>query len=266
MAESPRSHDLATVAAVAVVAYAIANVGHEGLGHGGACLLVGGDPQFLSAVHFEGERDGMWANRVISAGGTLVNFVLAALGALLLRSRPASPAVHLFAWLTVTVNLLQGTGYWLFSGLGGIGDWAAIARSTDSPGLVRVVLAIAGGLGYWLTIQVALRTLRPFAGGDDQRFPRAHALCLTAYFAGGALYLAAGAFNPHGFKLMLISAAAASFGGTSAFAWMCNFLRGPEHAQDGLEVTYVPRSVPWLAAAAVVAALFVGVLGPGIRL
>jgi hypothetical protein len=27
----------------------------------------------------------------------------------------------------MTVSLCQGTGYWLFSGLGGIGDWRVVA-------------------------------------------------------------------------------------------------------------------------------------------
>ena len=33
-----------TVGAIAVVAYSVGNVVHEGLGHGGACVLVGGRP------------------------------------------------------------------------------------------------------------------------------------------------------------------------------------------------------------------------------
>lgn len=43
------SQDLLTIAAVAVVVYAVSSVIHEGLGHGGACIAVGGTPQPVSS-------------------------------------------------------------------------------------------------------------------------------------------------------------------------------------------------------------------------
>jgi len=49
---SGRRHDRLTVAAIAVTAYTLANILHEGLGHWGACLLVHGVPRVWSAVHF----------------------------------------------------------------------------------------------------------------------------------------------------------------------------------------------------------------------
>ena len=50
--------DLPTLVAIPIVAYGLANLGHEGLGHGGACLLAGGRPMVLSSVHFE--CDDLW--------------------------------------------------------------------------------------------------------------------------------------------------------------------------------------------------------------
>ncbi|HXH28971.1 MAG TPA: hypothetical protein VNL37_07995, partial [Candidatus Polarisedimenticolia bacterium] len=52
---APRRPDLPTLAAVAVVAYALSNVIHEGLGHGGACRLVGGTPRLLTSMTFDGD-------------------------------------------------------------------------------------------------------------------------------------------------------------------------------------------------------------------
>jgi hypothetical protein len=40
--------DIPTLVAIAVVAYAVANVVHEGLGHSGTCVLVGGRPIVLT--------------------------------------------------------------------------------------------------------------------------------------------------------------------------------------------------------------------------
>ena len=45
--------DLLTLVAVAIVAYAVANVIHEGLGHAGTCVLVGGRLTVLSSMHFD---------------------------------------------------------------------------------------------------------------------------------------------------------------------------------------------------------------------
>src|SRR5215470_17945586 len=70
--ESTRGgRDPATIVAISIVVFAIANLLHEGAGHGGACVLTGGHARVLSSVHFECSQDG----RFISAGGTVVNFL-----------------------------------------------------------------------------------------------------------------------------------------------------------------------------------------------
>lgn len=60
------ARDLGTIIAISIVAFAIANALHEGVGHGGACELTGGHARVLSSVHFECDQD----NRFIAAGGT----------------------------------------------------------------------------------------------------------------------------------------------------------------------------------------------------
>ena len=81
---------------------------------------------------------------------------------------------------------------------------------------------------------------------------------LIAYFTGGLLYCISGAFNPHGPLLIAISAAAASFGGTSGLTWMDSFVPA-----GGSQM--VRRSVAWIVAGVVVAAIFIGVLGPSVK-
>ena len=55
--------DRPTLAAIAVVAFALANLAHEGMGHGGACLLAGGRALALSAIHFDGDLGGWITGR-----------------------------------------------------------------------------------------------------------------------------------------------------------------------------------------------------------
>ena len=89
---------------------------------------------------------------------------------------------------------------------------------------------------------------------------------LFPYFVGGTTYIAASLFNPVGMKLVLLSAGAASFGGTSLLAWYFT-KRARRSDPNDLEATAlgIPRSAGWIAAAAGMVVVFVGVLGRGFR-
>jgi len=147
--------DALTIAAIAIVAYALASVLHEGLGHGGACLLTGGHPIAISTVHFECDKD----NRLVDAGGTIVN--LAAGFMFLVLSRLVSRAAHqrYFLWLSMTINLLDAGGYFLFSGFGNIGDWAAVIQGLQPPWLWHIGLIVVGAFSYYLFVWLAAREI-----------------------------------------------------------------------------------------------------------
>jgi hypothetical protein len=262
--------DLVTVVAVAVVAYCLTNIIHEGLGHGGACLLVGGKPQVLNAVFFQSAEEGMSAAavRVLNAGGSVANLIAAAFAWLAVRRVRQPGTLHYFLWLMLALNLLTAFGYLLFSGIGGFGDWAVFVDDLGPPLLTRSILALVGAVGYFYWIpKIIMPVLNPYLGRDRKvRGARARRLSLLPYLVGGTVFVIAGLFNPLGWELVLLSAAAASFGGTSLLAW---YPGGPdrrfrEMAPESL--AGIPRSWAWIAAALVVAALFIGVLGPGIKL
>ena len=56
MAESERS-DALTIGAIAVFAYVLASVLHEGLGHGGACYITGGKVKLGDPIVAQAEGD-----------------------------------------------------------------------------------------------------------------------------------------------------------------------------------------------------------------
>lgn len=263
---------LPTVIAIALVAYALTNVAHEGIGHGGMCVALGGEPRVLNAVYFDCGRGSVTdaGSRWISAGGTLTNLAFAALTALLLRARLVRAAsARYFLWLFLSLNLMQAFGYWMFSGLGGIGDWQAVIAGSPHYVLGRIALAVVGTAAYmFIAVPIALRGLEPFLGaGEPPRLARARRLTLPAYLAGGTLYVTAGLLNPESPMLVLISAAAASFGGASALAWMTQLLRDRRRFPPGAApAAGIARSWPWLVAAGLTALFFVAVLGPGITL
>ena len=260
--------DKLTITAIAIIAYALANILHEGLGHGGACLIVGCTPKVLSSMHFDGDTAGLSraATNLIQAGGTFANLLGAAIAfAWFKKNSTASIHARYFAWLFGTVNLLHATGYLLFSGVANIGDWADVIAGLEPSWAWHLALAIVGGATYWFSVRYSLLTMTPFIGGETpERYKRALTLMLIPYITGAALYLIAGAFNPIGIMLVAVSAAPASLGGTSGLAWGPQYLRANVIPRTTDKPMSIPRSNSWIIAAAAVVPLFVAILGPGI--
>src|SRR5262245_34981924 len=116
---------LATVIAIAFVAFALCDLVHEVAGHGIAALLVPGiDVMSLRSVELQTTGE----SRIVAAAGSIAN-VLAGSAALVLfhRRRRVSPAAF-FLWLLGSINLLNGSGYPLYSAVLGSGDWEVVVR------------------------------------------------------------------------------------------------------------------------------------------
>jgi hypothetical protein len=88
-ATNPIEIDPLTIASIGVLAYITGNIIHEGLGHGGACLITGGRPLLITAVNMDCSAD----NRFVIAGGSLMNTIAAALFFLLLRITPRTRSI-----------------------------------------------------------------------------------------------------------------------------------------------------------------------------
>ncbi|MEO9037021.1 MAG: hypothetical protein ABI442_16080 [Gemmatimonadaceae bacterium] len=262
-------HDALTVAAVAVIVYALSSLLHEGVGHGGACLLVGAKPIELSSMHFECSvlDDGLAPERIVAAGGTIATLIGGALAMLLYKILPGPRVLRYALWLFAAVNLMQGTGYFFYSGVSGIGDWAAVIGGLEPEVLWRSGITVVGLISYLLVTKWVFLALDPFVGdARPRKYQHATRLGLIPYFAGAALEVAAGAFNAGGLRLVLISGAAASLGGTSGLVWGPQTLRGETTPSDMLEipVTIVERSWLTILLAAVVAVGFVAIFGKGL--
>jgi hypothetical protein len=255
--------DLLTTAAIAIAATVITNFIHEGLGHGGACLATGGQPLAISTVHFECSAE----TRLVAAGGTLANLISGALFWAAARAVKRAAPWRYFFWLLMTFDLFQAGGYFLFSGIGNVGDWAAVVAGWQPAWAWRVGLLVLGTVTYFfLFVPLCVRELRPFLGIDSEmRIRRARRLTLVPYLTGGILNCVAGTLNPVSPLLILISAAAASFGGHSGLSWMWTLLYGPRIPNSELQMPEIERSLGWVIAAVVHAIVFIAGLGPGVK-
>ena len=260
--------DLLTIAAIAIVATVIADFIHEALGHGGMCLATGGQPLALSTVHFECSVE----PRLVAAGGTFANLIFGALFWAAARAVKQSAPWRYFFWLLMTFNLFEAGGYFLFSGIGNIGDWTAVVAGWQPAWAWRLGLVALGTISYFFWfVPLCVRELRPFLGNDIPgndtkiRVHRARLLTLVPYFASGILSCVAGVLNPVGPVLILISSAAASFGGHSGLAWMASLLHNPRIPSTELQVPEIKRTWGWVIAAAILAIAFIAGLGPGVK-
>lgn len=263
LARISRTSVLFTMIAVAIVAAVITDVIHEGLGHGGMCVAIGGKPLVISTVHFDCGGENRW----VAAGGTLANLFFGGLFWAIGRAVRRSPSWRYFFWLLMTFNLFDAGGYFLFSGVGNFGDWALVVADWRPAWAWRAGLIGLGAVTYFLLfVPLSLQELRPLLGGPaENRWRQARQLCLVPYLTTGILSCIAGALNPVGPLLILLSAAAASFGGKSGLAWMWTLLKRDRAAAVQLPLPPIQRSLWWIIAAIVVAIGFIALLGPGIK-
>ncbi|MGH9328432.1 MAG: hypothetical protein ACRD2B_17315 [Terriglobia bacterium] len=257
--------DRLTIAAVAVTAYLCSVVMHEACGHGLIANLLGLHPTHVSTVDLEVSflHVPLWKVRLVSAAGCGANLVLAVFavmaGSLATRR---SAATRYFFWLLATINILIPGGYLMVLTFPGIGDWGDFVRGLGHPLIWKSGLTLVGvGISFF-GLRWGVRHLQPFLGGPLNR-RRAWSLTLVPYLAGSATNTLAGALNPTSPWLILISAAAATFGGTSWLLWIGGLAarrRLPEPAPENVLV----RDNRWLVAGVISILIFFFVLGPGL--
>jgi hypothetical protein len=263
--------DYLTVIALSMLAYTLAVLLHEHLGHAVACVSLGGHTTELGAYYVDCQYGAMpdISIRLEAVAGPFVSLLLGISGLLVLgRIIKSSPQLRFGFWLLGTIGLLTATGYLLFSGVTGFGDFGTSRDGAlylaQPEWLWRVGAIVLGVAGYVAAIYFSLRRLGPLIGGEgNARVAHAQKLALTSYLSGSIMSVLVSLLNPHGIVIVLMSAVAATFGGTSALAWMAQMLNRKEPATA--PPLQLPHSWPWIVTGFVVAVLFAVILGPTIH-
>ena len=255
--------DALTLASLGIVAFVIAIVTHEGLGHGLATLAVGGKPVMLTTCYLSSSGS---LSRWIPAAGGIANAVAGLLSVLALRLlRTAGPHIRYFFTLVLAFNLLFAASYPAYSGIAAFGDWAAVISGLSPAWLWRATLVAFSVISYYLSLRLLAVEMRPFCGsGTGETQTRLRRITLIPFLAALGAASLAGALNPSGWTIVFTVAlpeVAAAFGLTQ----MDHF--SAVRANDSsLPAGTISRSVGWILAAAAILVVFVGVLGPGIKL
>jgi hypothetical protein len=247
---------------IAVVAYAGCDMVHELLGHGLACAL---SPNIralsLSTVALQTDVK----SRFVAAAGSVSNIVAGVVAGILFRRRNSWDAWSVSLGLFAVTNLLNGTGYLIFSGLLNVGDWAVVIAGAEPAWLWRTLLSLVGILLYGLVIWSAARQIVSLVRlGLISKHEPARVL-LPTYIAGGLMYVFGSALNPIGPSLILTSGVSSGFGAMAGLAILPSLVDN-QTSQDHSAGQTLPFSLGWCVAGAIVALVFIGLLGPGIRL
>jgi len=255
----PAQDDRLTLIAISALACIIQDVLHEGLGHGVTAWLSGAHRLTMSTVALQSDIDTRW----ISANGTLVNLLFAAIfWILLLRPQRYRPATHYLLVLAMAGNLFTGTGYFLFSGVSNFGDWAAVIRGFEPHWMWQLGLVVLGAASYYASMLLVAAKLKPFQGGLENS-QRLRQLCWTPYITDGILAGLGGLVNPLGLFYVIASALPSTLGANAGLLSLPYLMQRRSRGEEE-PVGPVRSSVAWIITGAIASLLFILVLGRGI--
>jgi len=263
--------DRLTLIAISALAYLVAVGLHEHLGHTAACIMLGSHPIEVGAFYVDCDYTGMsdTSIRLVALAGPVVSLVTGIVSFLVLSRVPLRmSAAAYFVWLLGSIGFMSATGYLLFSGISGIGDFGigrdGLFDQAEPAWLWRSILTIAGIASYMLIIYLIVRAIDQRIGGAGRaRIQYARHLALISYLTGAVVSIVIGLLNPQGLIIVAISAAASSLGATSGLVWMMQLLdRNRQVVAPGL---IVQRSWGWIALGGIVTVLYALILGPTLR-
>jgi hypothetical protein len=248
-----RRHSIASIVSMAVLSIGLAAAFHEGLGHGVTAWVRGDGVTELTSNHLST----VTADRLVDAAGTIVNLIVAAFCFLGYQTASERANLRYFFWLFGAVNLLLGSGYFCFSGVIGVGDWAAFISGWPNQLLLRIVMSAFGLVFYIFSAKLIATGARAFMATDSEY----KTVSRLPYFAACIFYCIAGAFDPLGIQLLLVSTIPAAFGGLSGLVWADKYV--PRTAPEK-PLAVAPSRALWITAA-IFAVAFVAILGRGIE-
>jgi 4-amino-4-deoxy-L-arabinose transferase-like glycosyltransferase len=256
--------DVPTLIALSTVAWALADVLHEVVGHAGAAVLVGVSVRAVSTttVFIPGDQiHSLGDVRTIHAAATVLNLVTGGLALLALRSRwVTSSASRYFLWIFATISFIIATLNFLAGA-----DWAEVTTGLEPRGLWRAGVVAVGLLvavaGYVLPLRLWMPDLRKSRGLQLKitAIPVAVLIVVQTLSVVRSPF-AARPIDSGDNALMTVVALFLFFG-----LWLAlvNLVPRPRSTAP-VESIRLTRSKGWLAVGLIVLLVFVAVLGPGL--
>jgi hypothetical protein len=255
--------DSLTVVAIAALAISLTVAFHEGV-HAIACLAVGGNLQEYSALYESCDSSTLLQAKIVAGSAPTYNLIAGVLLWIILRNfRRQSSETRFFLWLFMLMNWFYGAGYFMFSGIANVGDWAVVINGWEPSWLWRVLMTIVGALLFMFFVRLGLKEFGEIVGGSsDEQMCRANKLWILSYFTAFVVVLIAGLFCSYGFvSLPVIAGLAAVAGALSPFLWMIRWFRTDHFVKLTHDPLEIHRKWRWIVTAIVVVFVYVYILG-----
>ncbi len=248
---------IATIAAVGLLAYASADIAHHVFGHGAACLVLGGQIISLSSIFVNCSLRGT----AIDLAGPFANLVIGLVALLAARiAIRASSTTRLFSILAAAFNLMWFALQLAHSAATRIDDWAWAMQQIHVTNPVRYGMIAVGLLAYFFIVRAVAGLMASFAHPPA----RVRTIVLTAWITAGMLACVTAAFDHHAGVAILRSAAPQSLLLSIGLLFVSG--KAARTPYSGGRADALVVSVPWIAAATIVGAASILLLGPGIAI
>ena len=153
---------VATLAAVGVIAYVFETIGHEALGHGTACLALGGRIEAIAPLWMRCSE----TSKVITASGPLFNVLAAALLGAALCTGTRLTTFYFLLWFGCAFNALVACGYLMVGGATTFGDWGVLFEPITPPWAWRAAALGLGLAGYLVSLRLLSRLYGRLVAAD----------------------------------------------------------------------------------------------------
>ena len=255
--------DLLTVISIAAISISVTVAFHEGV-HALTCVAVGGDLLEYSALYESCDSPTRLDAKIVAGSAPTFNLLAGVLLWIILRHlRKQSSEIRFFFWLFMVMNWLYGAGYFIFSGIANIGDWAVVINGWEPNWLWRVLMIIVGTLCFLLFIRLTLQELgRIIGSNEDEQIRSATKLCILSYATSFIVILMAGLFCPYGFFSLPVTAGIfAVLGALSPLLWMMRWFRTNIIVKVVKEPLEIHRNWRWIISAGIVVFFYIFILG-----
>lgn len=259
--------DILTLIAISILAWSLANILHEIVGHAGTSALLGIPVKAVSTttIYIEWDQIGsVVENRIIHASGAIMNILTGVIALLLLKSKKVtSSATRYFLWLFSTISFIIVTLNFISAPLIGGGDWTVIVEDFEQRKLWKAIIL---GVGVILTIPgyaLPLRFWMPNLEGNRRALLKITVIPVITLIIVQSLSLIGSPFAslPPEYNHLLASV----FIYFHFILWsiLVNILPIPrsKKPKDSIRLT---RSNNYLVIGLVMAIFFIVVLGPGL--
>jgi hypothetical protein len=186
-----------TLVAIGLMAYAVADISHEAIGHGGACLIGGGKITLLTSIYFRSKVHSF----ITDVFGPLGNLAAGLMvWAFLQRKHKFKLYTQLLLMDIMTFNLCWFSWMCFYAGLTGKGDLSLDISGATAFLCWRIFLIIIGIIFYLFFFKLIIRITQKYF--DDFKYTlskrQLRQLYSIPYYAAGiGALIAVSFFRPY---------------------------------------------------------------------